>query len=59
MEPWSHAVGPLGDFWFGQPGVPSAGKGSAPTGPWWWQWGREKSLHVDSPANGSCRGEEG
>ena len=23
--------------------MPSAGNGSAPCGPWWWQWGREKA----------------
>merc|ERR1711966_271135 len=45
----SQALGPAGEVSEGQPGLPSAGYGSLPCGPWWWQWGSEKSLHMPSP----------
>ena len=35
----------------GQPGAFSAGYGSAPVGPWWWQCGSEKRLQ--KPARGA------
>lgn len=37
LESLSHFLGQLGDFSEGQPGAPSAGKGSLLAGPWWWQ----------------------
>merc|ERR1719181_2025475 len=43
LEAESHFFGPFGDEADGHPGAPSAGYGSAPCGPWWWQCGREKS----------------
>jgi hypothetical protein len=50
LDPASHALGHLGDsVTSGQPGVPSAGYGSLPTGPWWWQCGREKSEQSPLP----------
>ena len=33
----SHLDGPIGELCCGQPGAPSAGYGSLPWGPWWWQ----------------------
>ena len=39
----SHLDGPFGLCCDGHPGAPSAGYGSPFTGPWWWQWGSEKS----------------
>ena len=44
LAPASQVVGHWGEaLTLGQPVVPSDGYGSDPTGPWWWQWGREKA----------------
>ena len=53
----SHAVGPAGELaTLGQPASPSAGYGSAPWSPWWWQCGSENDAQKPSPSNGSDGG---
>merc|ERR550537_2166047 len=45
----SQVFGHCGELWLSQPGSPSAGYGSLPCGPWWWQCGREKSAQRPFP----------
>ena len=50
LAPSSHAVGPRGlTVTDGQPASPSAGYGSAPWSPWWWQCGSEKLAQKPAP----------
>ena len=44
----SHDVGHVGELCDGQRRSPSAGYGSCPCGPWWWQCGSE--------SRSTCRG---